>query len=299
LKNEGKADKEKKSQCLEEYQQTTRGLNKLDWKIKNNVAQIAKFDKLLEMRRSEKESTIQKIDETKQYMKDAMAERKQEHEAFQKTKKDDETAIGVLTKAQTTMAKYYNENQINMGPIQGSVKLVQVDEPVFDRGDQALGAKFSGKDAHEGEAKGILSMFAYIIEDLHDEILEARKAESQSQKEYEAEMDTAQKLFEDLKAQKTTLEGIVAKRLEQKEEENKDMKGNNKDRDATFTYKAQIKPDCDWMLKNFDKRVEAREAEMAGLVSAKEFLSGQQALVQIPRKLSTRKESNLGFLHMH
>merc|ERR1719364_163304 len=144
--------------------------------------------------------------------------------------------------------------------------------------------------------KGIVSLFDYIIEDLEDELSNEKAAEAKSQAEYEKEMDTAQKLVDDLDEKVVTLKGIIAKRKEDKEEENKDMKENNKDRDAELKYEAKIKPDCDWILKAFDQRAAARAAEMDGLTTAKEFLAGKTALVQKTSKFDDAKLSSLGFL---
>jgi len=58
---------------------------------------------------------------------------------------------------------------------------------------------------------------SYIIEDLTDELANEKKAEAKSQEEYEEEMATAQKLLDDLKEKKVTLEGIIAKRKEDKQ----------------------------------------------------------------------------------
>merc|ERR1719482_136782 len=44
LADEGDDDLDKKNQCQDENQQITRTVNKLDWKIKNNVAKIAKLE---------------------------------------------------------------------------------------------------------------------------------------------------------------------------------------------------------------------------------------------------------------
>merc|ERR1719215_98039 len=40
------------------------------------------------------------------------------------------------------------------------------------------------------------------------------------------------------------------------------------------TYLSEIKPDCDFIIDNFDSRTEKRTAELDGLRQAKEFLSG-------------------------
>merc|ERR1719221_500141 len=135
----------------------------------------------------------------------------------------------------------------------------------------------------------------YIIQDAEDEITNAKKAEAKSQMEYEEEMATAQKLVDDLTARKVTLEEIIAKRQEDKEEETKDMSENNKDRTDELDYKAKIKPDCDWILKAFDQRAAARAAEMDGLTTAKEFLAGKTALVEETKRFDDSKLSSIDF----
>merc|ERR1719335_1413473 len=180
------------------------------------------------------------------------------------------------------MADYYKKNGIKMGPIQGNGRgnLLQ-EEPVFERSaDDAPDATFSDKGNNRNASKNILQLFAYIIEDLYDELSNEKKAEAKAQEEFEAEKATAEKLVADLEEKIVTLEGIIAKRKEDKEEENKDMKENNKDRDAELKYEAKIKPDCDWILKAFDQRAAARAAEMDGLTTAKEFLAGKTALIE-------------------
>merc|ERR1719393_573600 len=94
----------------------------------------------------------------------------------------------------------------------------------------------------------------YIIEDLEDEITNDGKAEAKNQADYEGEMNTAEELVKDLEAKVSNLDSIIAKRQQEKTEEKKDMTANNKDRDSELSYKDEIKPDCDWILKNFDGR---------------------------------------------
>merc|ERR1719399_642889 len=301
LRQEGEDDLAKKTQCLDEYQEIEKTVKDLDWKIKNNLAKIAKLEKLIELRTQEKADAIQKKKETEQYIKDITKERKEENDAYLQAKKDDEDAIALLEKARDVMADYYKKNGIKMGPIQGNGRgnLLQ-EEPVFERSaDDAPDATFSDKGNNKNASKNILSLFAYIIEDLYDELSNEKKAEAKSQQEYEEEKAAADKLVADLEEKIVTLEGIIAKRNEDKEEENKDMKENDKDRDAELKYQAKIKPDCDWILKAFDQRAEARAAEAAGLESAKEFLAGKTALLQKSHKdFDDNTLQSLGFLSL-
>merc|ERR1719217_976432 len=286
LEEEGADDLAKKTQCLDEYQEIEKTVKDLDWKIKNNLAKIAKLEKLIELRTQEKADATQKKEETQQYIKDITKERKEENDAYLQAKKDDEDAIALLEKARDVMADYYKKNGIKMGPIQGSVKgAFAQEEPVFERSaDDAPDATFSDKGNNKNASKNILSLFAYIIEDLYDELSNEKKSEAKSQEEFEKEKATAEKLVEDLEEKIVTLEGIIAKRKEDKKEENLDMKENNKDRDAELKYEAKIKPDCDWILKAFDQRATARAAEMDGLTMAKEFLNGKTALLEKSQK---------------
>merc|ERR1719327_180590 len=202
LQEEGADDLAKKTQCLDEYQEITKTVKDLDWQIKNNLAKIAKLEKLIELRTKEREETIAKIKETKQYMSDITDERKEENEAYLQAKKDDEDAKDLLEKAKEAFTKFYKEQGVKMGPIQGSVKLLQ-EEPAFERSaDDAPDATFSKKGNNKVQGKGIVSLFDYIIEDLEDELANEKKAEAKSQEEYEAEMATAQKLVDELANEK-------------------------------------------------------------------------------------------------
>jgi septal ring factor EnvC (AmiA/AmiB activator) len=291
LTKEGQDDQDKKDQCLEEYQEITKTVKDLDWKIKVNKAEIEKFEKLIELRTKEREETIQKIKETNQYIADITKQRKEENDDYLQAKKDDEAAVALLEKAKGAMAKFYEEQ---------GIKVSFAQEPEFARSeDDAPDASLSSKGNNQNAAKTILSLFAYIIEDLTDELSNAKKDEANSQAEFEEEKATAEKLVDDLTEKKDTLKQIIAKRNDDKVEENKDMKENNVDRDAELKYQAKITPDCDWIIKNFDGRAEARAAEMAGLTTAKEFLAGRTALLQSKGKFDDTSFAKINFLGMH
>jgi len=296
LQEEGEADREKKTQCQDEYQSIAKTVNKLDWKIKNNEAQIDKLEQLIDLRNKERDAANQKIKETTQYIKDISDERKEEHDAFQQAKKDDEDAIALLEKARKEFTAFYKKNA-KMGEIQGNGRGVFLQEPEFSRDqDDAPDATFSSKGNNKLKGKGVVSLFNYIIEDLYDEVANGKKAEAKSQAEFEEERDTAENLKSDLKKKVETLTDIIAKRREDKKDETQDMEKNNDDRDAEIKYKNKITPDCDWILKNFDGRAAARAAEADGLTTAKEFLAGKTSLVQQKVKFDDNTLSGLGFL---
>merc|ERR1719158_2803926 len=189
------------------------------------------------------------------------AERKQENTAFIQAKTDDQNAIGLLEKAKKALAAYYKKNDIEIGEIQGSVKLMQ-EEPAFERSaDDAPDATFSHKSSRKGQSKNIFALLSYIIEDLNDEISNAIKDEENAQLEFEKELKAAEGLKKDLEDRVVTLEELIAKRQSDKEEETATMKNNMADKTDELDYQTKIKPDCDWIIGAFEKRAAARAAE--------------------------------------
>merc|ERR1740138_1340840 len=64
LDTEGEADLAKKTQCEDEYQKVALTVQDLEWKIKNNEAQIDKLEKIIKLRETEKAETIDQMEET-------------------------------------------------------------------------------------------------------------------------------------------------------------------------------------------------------------------------------------------
>jgi len=277
LKDEEQADITKRDQCKEKNQQIASTVADLTWKISVNQAKIDKLEKLIEMRTKEKKDTIEEMNRVSQQIKDMTKQREKEHAEFKQAKADDLEAIDLLKQARAALAKYYEKNKIDLGPIQGDIKGVALlqDEPEFEVSkDQAPEAVFSGKGSRKTESKGILSLMTSLVEDLNDEIKNAQKDEENAQLEFEEAKADAEDLFNKLDERKTTLTGIIARRDNEKIAEETDQGENEKDKRFQLKYKADIKPDCDWIISSFEERAVKRNAEMDGLVQAREYLAG-------------------------
>merc|ERR1719238_1963650 len=61
LKDEDKADIEKRDECKDTYQEIESTVKDLEWKIKKNEAKIDKLEKLIAAREEEKAKTIEEI----------------------------------------------------------------------------------------------------------------------------------------------------------------------------------------------------------------------------------------------
>jgi len=147
---------------------------------------------------------------------------------------------------------------------------------------QAPEAEFSHKGSRKDMSKGIVSIMAYIIEDQTDEIKNSIKAEEQAQLQYEDAMAAAKKLEMKLFEKKMKLTVAIADRENERADESEDKKDNEGELKDEVDYKADIKPDCDWILGAFEKRAKARAMELDGLTGAKEYLAGA-TLLQTPK----------------
>lgn len=275
LKDEEAEDIKQRDWCKDEYQENSEEKAELKWKIKNNEAMIVKLTKIIDGLVEQIEACVKEIEATKEQIKQMEDERKDEHEEFQNAKSDDEKAIELLEKTKEVLSSYYEKNKIDIGPVQGSSKLLQQQGPEFEISkDQAPDATFSDKGSRKNQGKGIISIITMIIEDLEAEIKNGIKDEVSAQAEFEKNVDAAKKLIADLEEKKSNLEDDKAETESKRDDESEDKKSNEKNLENNEEYLKSIKPDCDWMLNSFEERREKRKAEMNGLVQAKEYLSG-------------------------
>jgi len=273
LKAEEKEDIKQRDWCKDEYQENSEEKAEVKWLIKNNEAMIVKLTGVIEKLVEEIEETVKTIDETKKQIEEMEIARKAEHDEFKIAKKDDEDAIALLEKAKKVLGEYYEKEGIDMGPIEGSSKLLQEPEFAISK-DQAPDATFKAKGHRKNQSKGIISILTMIIEDLEAEIKNGIKEEVAAQTEFEKNVDAAKKLIESLEEKKTNLEEDKAETEQKRDDEEETKKSNEEKLALNEEYLKSIKPDCDWMLNSFDERVAKRKAEMNGLVTAKEYLAG-------------------------
>jgi len=204
-------------------------------------------------------------------------ERKAAKEAFEEAKKDDEDAVTLLNSAKDALLAFYEKHKLDKALsafIQG--------EPEFDRGDAAPDAKFSGKGSRAGQTKGINLLLQNIIEGLEDEIRVQTQVEKDAVTSFDKALKTAEALQKSLETKETNLKKAIADRNKDKDDEDKKKEANEKDLKDEQDYQAKIKPDCDFMIDNWQSRYNKRKAEMDGLTTAKDFLSGA-SLVQVQR----------------
>mmetsp|Transcript_56521 Transcript_56521/g.103784 ORF Transcript_56521/g.103784 Transcript_56521/m.103784 type:complete len:439 (+) Transcript_56521:1214-2530(+) len=280
LKDEDAADISKRDECKAEYQDIASKVADLSWKIEKNEAKIAKLESLIELRTKQKGETIEEIATLDKQVEAMTQARNAERDAWIAAKRDDEDAIDLLEQAIAKLSSFYANNAIKLGPIQGSVKGLsfQQEEPVFSvSNSSAPDATLSDKGVHKGESKNAISILTMIKQDLENEIKVATKYEEEATATFLANKAAADELRAKLVEKKDALTQMIADRGTEKVEETELKSNNVRDKKAQTDYKAQIKPDCDFILRTFEDRATKRAAEMKGLIEAKEYLAGQSA----------------------
>jgi len=132
-----------------------------------------------------------------------------------------------------------------------------------------------------GESGGVIAMIDLIVKDLDKEMTVAKTEEKDSQGDYETMMkDSAAKRSDDSKAL-ADKQGTLADLQAALNTSNEDKASTQKELGATLQYIQSLHNECDWLLKYFDVRKEARTSEIDALGKAKAVLSGADfSLVQ-------------------
>merc|ERR1719152_205384 len=131
-------------------------------------------------------------------------------------------------------------------------------------------------------------MMDALVADLDKEMTVAQAEEKDAQEDYEKMMaDSAEKRAEDSKSL-TDKEGALAD-LEAELASLKESKASAvKEMGALMEFISSLHAECDWLLKFFDARKEARASEIDALGRAKAVLSGADYSL-----LQTRKAHRL------
>merc|ERR1719263_533527 len=150
------------------------------------------------------------------------------------------------------------------------------------RGKADPGAPPAGPGAHKKQdGNGVIAMIDTLVKDLDTEMTEAKTNEKNAQEEYEEMMaDSSSKRAADTKSitDKSAAQAEGAALIVSK---NRKLASTKKEIVATHEYIGQLHAQCDWLLKFFDIRAEARTGEVDSLKKARAVLSGADfSLVQ-------------------
>jgi len=289
LQNEQHGDTKKKDFCAAEFdssedkkKQLERSISDLETAVEDNKEGIASL-------KEEMDTLEQGIKDLDQSVKEATGQRKQEHEEYTQEMSDDAAAKEILGFAKNRLNKFYNpklyipppkrelsaEDHIMAGL--GGETFMQVNSHVYGTGDPPPppGAMHAFKDK-VAQSTGVIEMIDLLISDLNRAMAEHEAEEKSAQEDYETTMaDAAAKRTADSKSLDEK-DAAVADMESQLQKHHDDHKSSEKDHAATLKYIHSLHQDCDWLLKYYSVRKEARASEIDALQKAKAILNGAE-----------------------
>jgi len=320
LKQEQTDDDDKKEYCGLEFDNVDDKKKALVRKSSDLEATIADAEDGISKAKEQIASLTASIAALDKSVAEASAQRKEEHAAFSELMTSNGAAKQLIGIAKNRMNKFYNpklykpppareltEEQritVNMGgtlaptPPPGGIAgtgvtaLVQIRAHKTRKDAPAPPPEtFSGYTQKGESNNGVMAMLDLLVKDLDKEMQEAEVDEENAQKEYEEMMaDSAAKRQQDSK--RLTDTGATKANLESELQEHKDSADSTSaELMATEKYISSLHGECDWLVKYFDARKEARAGEIDALNNAKAVLSGADySLIQAGSLRGTRRQ---------
>merc|ERR1719324_2093913 len=303
LKQEQLDDDHKKEYCASQFDITDDSKKALERKVSDEEAAIASTEESIAATKADIEALEASIKALDKAVAEATENRKEENEDYKELMASDSAAKELLNIVKNRLNKFYNpklykappkvelsasdrimvsegvamETTMPPGGIAGTgvTVLAQITEHVQHKvapppPPETFGA-YAKKD---GESSGVMKLMGMLIADLDKEMTEATTEENDAQADYEAMMkSSAEKRAADSKSL-TEKESVKASLEEDLESYKGVLDATSKELTATNQYIASLHLECDWLMKYFDVRKEARASEIDALGNAKAVLSG-------------------------
>jgi hypothetical protein len=222
--------------------------------------------------------------------------REKEHEDFVSSLAGNSAAVDLLKFAKNRLNKFYNPSQYKAPPkrelseeqqitLNNGGTLAPTDAP---GGIAGTGIGFSQSDAAPppppeadmaykkkgGESSGVIRLIDMIINDVDKEIQTMELEEKDAQGDYEKfSADAQSKRAEDSKSM-TDKEAALADAEEQLVDDKGALKNKKTDLMNTDKTLSDLHADCDFLLKYYEVRKEARTGEIDAMGKAKDVLNG-------------------------
>merc|ERR1719181_2282085 len=208
---------------------------------------------------------------------EATEQRKEENEDYTALMASDAAAKELIEFAKNRLNKFYNP-KLYKPPAEGFAQVHAHNGEAPPPPPEAPKAYSKSGE----ESNGIIAMMDALIKDLDKEMTEAELTEKDAQSDYEAMMkDSAEKRAEDSKSM-TDKQGALADLETGLGQQKEDLSSTKKELGATVQYIGTLHNECDFILKYYDIRKEARAGEIDSLEKAVAVLNGADySLVQL------------------
>jgi len=258
--------------------------------IENAKEDIAKLAEEIDVLKA----AIKKLDKN---VMEATEQRKEENEDFKTLMADDTAAKELMKFAKNRLNKFYNPKMVKAAALielasedrivdniagTGVAVFAQVSQHSHQEAPPPPPETFGAYTKKSEDSMGVISMIDLLIADLDKEMTEAETDEKDAQADYETLMkDSASKRTKDSKllSEKESIKSETEADLETHTDE---KAATSKELMSTMQYIQSLHNECDWLIKYFDVRKEARASEIDALGKAKAVLNGADySLLQV------------------
>jgi chromosome segregation ATPase len=304
LKEEQLNDDNKKEYCATQLDFTDDKKKSLERTVSDESAAISSAEEGIATTADEIAALEAGIKELDKSVAEATAQRKAEHEEFSAMMASNTAAKELMVLVKNRLNKFYNpklykappkrvlsdEDQIvvNMGgtlaPTEAPGGIAGTGITYFLEVSQQHSKHraapppppetYGAYTKKSGETTGVMKLMDMLIADLDKEMTEGETEEEDGQKDYESLMKSSalkraadSKVLTEKESAKASLEGDLEMHKE-------GHKAATKELAATLQYIHALHTECDWLMKYFDVRKEARDSEIDALGKAKAVLSG-------------------------
>merc|ERR1719201_1924016 len=275
LKKEQVDDDNKKEYCDEQFDLADDKKKALEKTISDIETAITETEEGIMTTKEQIDALEDGIRALDKSVAEATEQRKEENEDYKELMASDAAAKELIEFAKNRLNKFYNPKLYKPPAAFVSISVHGKDAP------PPPPESFDAYSKKSEESNGIIHMMDGLIKDLDKEMTEAETTEKDAQGDYETFMqDSATKRAEDSKTL-TDKETALANLETSLGELKADKASNGKSLSATLEYIQSLHAECDWLVKYFDMRKEARTTEIDALGNAKAVLSGADySLVQ-------------------
>jgi len=295
LGEEQESDSAKKEQCEKDLDLADDKKKELERTVSNLEKAIAEEKESIATLTDEIASLVQGIKDLDKDVTERTAQRKEENSDYQTEMASHIAAKELIGMAKNRMNKFYNPKlhkaapkreltederiTLNMG---GSLAPTEAPGGIAGTGISAVQRDapppppetFGAYSKKSEESGGVIAMMDTLIKDLAEEAREMEFNEKDAQEDYEQfTKDAAEKRAMDSKSIQDK-EGAKADQVSSLQENTEEHASSMKASFANVQVIMNLHADCDWLIKYFDMRKEARTGEVEALKKAKAVLSG-------------------------
>jgi len=259
LKLQMEDEVKKNDYCKSEFHTTEMATAKTDDRKADLQAKEADLASTIKSLEDSLAAAHAQIAELQMNLQRANEDRKAENHEFQSTVADQMATAAVLRTALERLAKFYEQ--------QDEAALVQV------KGRQTPPVPQAEYAPNKG-ASGVMQMIEKLIQEAGDLLANSRKAESDAQAAYEQTVADTNGSVAALQKEIVSKTKAKAEATKEKQQTGQDIVDSVNELEGLAKYTGDLHSECDYVLKNFDVRQQARAEEMEALQQAKQVLSG-------------------------